>query len=61
MTVREFIKKWSIRESEMRIYDGELEDEIWRLDEMTRYYDCEVVKCYDHNGDAVLEVRSIRG
>lgn len=45
----------------MRIYDMELEDEIWRLGEMQVYYHCEVIKAYNHNGDTVLQVRSING
>lgn len=61
MTVQEFIKKWKINENEMRIYDMELEDESWRMGEMQDYYRCEVVKSYSHNGDTVLQVRSIRG
>lgn len=61
MTVKEFIKKWNIDESAMRIYDMELEDEIWRTYEMSKYYGCEVVNAYPHNGDTVLQVRSING
>lgn len=61
MTVKEFIQKWNIDENSLRIYDMELEDEIWRSYEMSKYYGCKVVKAYPHNGDTVLQVSSING
>lgn len=61
MKVKEFIKKYNIKTTEMRIYDSELSDEVWRFGEMKAYMDCEVQNVYDHNGDTVLQVNSIRG
>ena len=61
MTVQEFIKKWKINEMEMRIFDMELEDEIWRMGEMKDNYRCEVVNAYNHNGDTVLQRSFING
>lgn len=61
MKVKAFIKKYKIKELEMRIFDTELEDEIYRPEEMKGYHGCEVVDAYMHNGDAVLQVASIRG
>jgi len=61
MKVREFIKKYGIKESEMRIYDTELEDEVWRSYEMKAYANCKVTNAYPHNGDTVLQVASRKG
>lgn len=61
MKVQEFIKKYNIKITELRIYDCELSDEIWRLNEMKAYMNCEVKNVYDHNGDTVIQVSSVRG
>lgn len=61
MTVREFIKKYNIKSAELRIYDSELNDEVWRPYEVANYMNCEVQNAYPHNGDTVLQVNSIRG
>ena len=60
MKGQEFIKKYNIKITELRIYNCELSDEIWRIDEMKAYIKCEVQNVYDHNGDTVIKVSSIR-
>lgn len=54
MTVKEFIKKWNIKESRLRIYVTSKDDEEYR--DLYRFYDEEVINCYDHNGDVVLQI-----
>lgn len=61
MQVQEFIKKYKLKESRMRIYDAELGDEVCGIFEMGLYSDCEVVRAYPHNGDTILEVASVNG
>lgn len=48
MKVHEFIAKHKIKESRMRIYDAELEDEVYGIYEMGLYRDCEVVRAFWH-------------
>jgi cytidylate kinase len=56
LTVAEFIKKWNIDVSTLRVYDYSLDDEIWRFDEVKAYMNALVEDAYQHNGDPVVAV-----
>lgn len=55
-TVADYIKKYHINLARLRIYDMELQDEIWRPEWIKDYYKSVVVDVGEHNGDEVLAV-----